>query len=146
MTGVQTCALRSLGEVEALEALGIDPIHYLVVPRVLGMAIGVLTLSSYLILGAVFSGYLFAFLQDVPLTPGEYFRQLALALTWQDFALLALKTTAFGGILAVVTCFHGLAQPLLLAEVSTATTRALVTSLIACVALDALFIVVYLLM
>ena len=145
-TVIELGMTRALGEVEALEALGIDPIHYLVVPRVLGMAIGVLTLSSYLILGAVFSGYLFAFLQDVPLTPGEYFRQLALALTWQDFALLALKTMAFGGILAVVTCFHGLAQPLLLAEVSSATTRALVTSLIACVALDALFIVVYLLM
>ena len=30
---------RALGEVEALEALRIDPIHYLVVPRVIGMAL-----------------------------------------------------------------------------------------------------------
>lgn len=145
-TVIELGMTRALGEVEALEALGIDPIHYLVVPRVLGMAVAVLALSSYLILGTIFSGYLFAFVQDVPLTPGEYFRQIALALTWQDFVLLALKTTAFGVILAVVTCFHGLARPLLLAEVSTATTRALVASLIACVAVDALFIVVYLLM
>mgnify|MGYP000890770602 CR=1 FL=1 len=145
-TVIELGMTRALGEVEALEALGIDPIHYLVVPRVLGMAVAVLALSSYLILGTIFSGYLFAFVQDVPLTPGEYFRQIALALTWQDFVLLALKTTAFGVILAVVTCFHGLARPLLLAEVSTATTRALVASLIACVAVDALFIVDYLLM
>ncbi len=29
---------RALGEVEALEALGIDPVHYMIVPRVIGMA------------------------------------------------------------------------------------------------------------
>src|SRR5947208_11925837 len=34
---------RALGEVEALEALGIAPIHYLVAPRLMGMAIGVFT-------------------------------------------------------------------------------------------------------
>src|SRR5882724_6620328 len=38
---------RALGEVEALEALGIDPIHYLVVPRVIGMAIGIFSLTVY---------------------------------------------------------------------------------------------------
>src|SRR5205807_5464810 len=43
---------RATGEVEALEALGIDPIHYLVVPRVIGLALGVFSLTVYLILGA----------------------------------------------------------------------------------------------
>src|ERR1035438_3305561 len=83
---------RALGEVEALEALGIDPVHYLIVPRVIGMALGVFALTVYLILGALLSGYLFAFLQDVALTPGDYFKQIAEALGWLDFALLALKT------------------------------------------------------
>ena len=68
---------RAMGEVEALEALGIDPVHYLVVPRVIGMALGVFALTVYLILGAICSGYLWAFIQDVPLRPGDYFRQLA---------------------------------------------------------------------
>src|ERR1035437_4415508 len=54
---------RAMGEVEALEALGIDPVHYLVVPRVMGMALGVFALTVYLILGALLSGYLWAFLQ-----------------------------------------------------------------------------------
>ena len=35
-TVVELGTARALGEVEALEALGIDPIHYLVVPRVVG--------------------------------------------------------------------------------------------------------------
>src|SRR6516162_5735111 len=61
---------RALGEVEALEALGIDPVHYLVVPRVIGMATGIFALTIYLIIGAITTGYLWAFLQDVPLLPG----------------------------------------------------------------------------
>ncbi len=141
---VELGTARATGEVEALEALGIDPVHYLVVPRVIGMAIGIFSLTVYLILGAVVTGYLWAFLQDVPLTPGDYFRQLAGALSGLDFALLGLKTCCFGAIIAVVTCYHGLAQPLQLEEVSSATVRAVAQGLVACVLLDVLFIVIYL--
>jgi phospholipid/cholesterol/gamma-HCH transport system permease protein len=135
---------RAMGEVEALEALGIDPVHYLVVPRVVGMALGVFALTVYLILGALLSGYLWAFLQDVPLRPGDYFHQLAVALSGLDFALLAIKAVAFGSIIALVTCYHGLAQPLRLEEVSRATVAAVAQSIVACVLLDALFIIIYL--
>jgi len=135
---------RAMGEVEALEALGIDPVHYLVVPRVMGMALGVFALTVYLILGALFSGYLWAFVQDVPLRPGDYFRQLATALSGLDFALLAVKTLSFGFIIALVTCYHGLAQPLRLEEISRATVAAVAQSVIACVLIDALFIIIYL--
>jgi phospholipid/cholesterol/gamma-HCH transport system permease protein len=135
---------RAMGEVEALEALGIDPVHYFVVPRVIGMAVGIFALTVYLILGALASGYLWAFIQDVPLRPGDYFQQLAAALTGLDFAMLAVKTLLFGFIISIVTCYHGLAQPLRLEEVSYATVRAVAQSVIACVMLDALFIVVYL--
>ena len=136
---------RALGEVEALEALGIDPIHYLVVPRVIGMAVGVFALTVYLIIGALISGYLWAFIQDVPLYPGEYLEQLAGALTGLDFVLLALKTGFFGAIIATVTCYHGLAQPLRLEEISGATIRAVAQCVILCVLLDAVFILIYLL-
>ena len=135
---------RALGEVEALEALGIDPVHYLIVPRVIGMAVGVFALTVYLIIGALASGYLFAFLQDVPLTPGDYFRQITEALNWLDFVLLALKTVAFGFFIAIVTCYHGLAQPLRLEDVSRVAVRAVTQGVIVCVLVDAVFIVLYL--
>ncbi len=135
---------RATGEVEALESLGIDPIHYLVMPRVIGMAVGLFALTIYLILGSLFSGYLWAFIQDVPLRPGDYFQQIAAALSTMDFVLLALKTVLFGFIIGIVTCYHGLAQPLRLEEVSAATVRAVAQSIILCVLLDAVFIVIYL--
>jgi phospholipid/cholesterol/gamma-HCH transport system permease protein len=140
---VELGTARAIGEVEALEALGIDPIHFLVVPRLIGLAVGVFALTIYLILGALLSGYLWAFLQNVPLLPGDYFKELAGSLTYMDFALLALKTCGFGVIIAIVTCYHGLAQPLQLEEVSRATVRAVAQSVIACVLLDAVFIVLY---
>jgi len=135
---------RAMGEVEALEALGIDPVHYLVVPRVIGMAVGIFALTVYLIIGALLSGYVWAFVQEVPLRPGDYFRQLAGSLSGLDFALLGLKTCVFGFIISIVTCYHGLAQPLRLEEVSFATVRAVGQSIIACVVVDAVFIIIYL--
>lgn len=143
---VELGTARALGEVEALEALGIDPVHYLVVPRLIGMMVAVLALTVYLILVAFGAGYLFAFLQDVPLQPAHYFGQIAGALRWQDFVLLTLKTVTFGFAVAVVVCFEGLARPLRLEDVPQATTRAVVRSLTACVLADALFIVIYLLL
>ena len=135
---------RATGEVEALEALGIDPIHFLVMPRVLGLAAAIFSLTVYMIIVSLVSGYLFAFIQDVPLRPGEYLNQLTAALRWEDFVLLALKTIRFGSIIATVTCFHGLARPVRLEEVGQVTSNAVVSSVIACVLLDALFIIVYL--
>lgn len=136
---------RALGQVESLESMGIDPVHFLIMPRVIGMALGVFALTIYLVLGALASGYLFAFLANVPLKPGDYFAQIADALSWLDFVLLALKTVAFGFFIAIVTCYHGLAQPLRLEEISRVAVRAITQGIIVCVLIDALFIVLYLL-
>jgi phospholipid/cholesterol/gamma-HCH transport system permease protein len=135
---------RALGEVEGLEALGIDPIHYLVLPRVVGMALAMFSLTIYFILAALAGGYAFAFVQNLALTPAEYLRQLAVALTWEDFVLLALKTCGYGVLIAAVTCYQGLARPLQIEDVSSATARAVVQSVVGCVLLDVLFIGIYL--
>jgi phospholipid/cholesterol/gamma-HCH transport system permease protein len=134
---------RSQGELEALEALRIDPIHYLVMPRVIGMGMAVFALTIYFIIGTLVSGYLFAFLTNVPLRPDEYLHQLTDALRGLDFAILAIKSSLFGVVIAVITCYHGLAQPLRLEEVPQATIRAVAQCVVACVLLDAFFIVIY---
>lgn len=141
---VELGTARALGEVEALEALGIDPIQYLVLPRVIGKGLSIFALTIYLIIISLLSGYLFVFLEGVPLFPGAYFRQLAEALLWQDFVLIALKTVCFGMLIAIVTCYQGLAQPLRLEDVSRATASAVAKCVVGVVLLDAMFVVVYL--
>jgi len=109
---VELGTARALGEVESLEVLGIDPIHYFVMPRVIGMAFSIFSLTVYLILVALASGYFWAFIQNVPLRPGDYFSQLAGSLRGLDFIILGLKTFSFGIVIATVTCYFGLATPL----------------------------------
>src|ERR1041384_7369478 len=141
---IELSTVRALGEVEALESLGIDPIHYLVMPRVIGLALSVFCLTTYLVIIAIGSGYLFVFLQDVPLRLSAYINQIGDALRWQDFALLALKSSLFGIVIAVVNCYHGLARPLKVEDVPDISTRAVVESVVSCVLIDAVFLVGYL--
>ncbi|MCX8156792.1 MAG: ABC transporter permease [Verrucomicrobiae bacterium] len=143
-TVIELGTARALGEVEVLEALSIDPVHYLVAPRMVGMVLGAFTLSIYLTVAALAFGYVFAFLQDVPVTPTDYLAQLAGALRALDFVLVGLKALLFGVLIAITTCYQGLARPLTLEDVSQATVRATVQGLLGIVALDALFMVVFL--
>jgi phospholipid/cholesterol/gamma-HCH transport system permease protein len=145
-TVVELGTARALGEVEALEALGIDPIHYLVVPRLIGLTVSIFCLSIYLILIALVGGYMFAFLKNLPMPPGEYIGQLAEALRWEDFPLLAFKTIAYGVLISLIICYQGLAQPLSLEDVARATTRTVAQAVVSCVVIDACFIGIYLLL
>ncbi len=136
---------RALGEIEALEALGIDPIHYLVVPRVIGFTVAVSGLTVYFLLLALASGYAFAFVRGLPLSLQEYFDHIAAALTLADFPLLAIKTALFGAMTGLVICYQGLAQPLRLEDIGGATTRTVAMCVVGCLCLDALFVPIYLL-
>lgn len=135
---------RAMGEVEALEALGIDPVHYLVVPRLVGMSAAIVCLTAYLVLTALGAGYVVAFARGLSMTPADFAGAVAGALSWVDFPLLALKTAGFGVLTSMIICFHGLARPLRMEEVGEATTRTVAHTVVACVLLDGLFVPVYL--
>jgi phospholipid/cholesterol/gamma-HCH transport system permease protein len=139
-TVVQLGTSRALGEVEALETLAIDPIHYLVVPRIIGLATAVFALTVYVIMGSLGFGYLFAFLADAPLTVETFAGEIFRSLTWLDFGLLGVKTAGFGTIIALATCYAGLARPLTLPEVAPASSRAVALGVIGCLLLDVVLI------
>jgi phospholipid/cholesterol/gamma-HCH transport system permease protein len=143
---VELGTARALGEVEALEVLGIDPIHYLVVPRVVAFAAAVVSLTAYLILISLGSGYVFAYARGLKASPMEFFTAIAGAMTAMDFPLLVLKTLLFGALTGWVICYQGLARPMTLEEVGPATTRTVAVCVVGCLMLDALFITVYLLL
>jgi phospholipid/cholesterol/gamma-HCH transport system permease protein len=142
--GTELGTSRAVGEVEALEALGVDPIHYLVVPRVVGFTVSIICLTVYLILFALLTGYLVGFLRGMNLGLAEFGAVISRALSWVDFPLLALKTMAFGLITSLIMCYHGLAEPMRLEEVGRATTRTVAHTVVACLLCDAMFLPVYL--
>lgn len=145
-TVVELGTSRALGEVEALEALGIDPVHYLVVPRVVGITLAVMSLTVYLQIFAALSGWLFCFGANLPVTAGDYLGRIVGALHWFDFPVLGLKTLAFGSCGALISCYQGLCRPLRLEEVPGAATRTVAHSVVAFLVLDAVFLVITLLL
>lgn len=135
---------RATGEIEALEALGIDPIHLLVVPRVIGLTVSVFVLTLYLVLTSLLGGFLMGFIHGSSLTLNEYFGGVIQALSWIDFPLLGLKTLLLGAANGLIICYRGLAEPLRLEQVGDVTARTVAHCLIASLAIDILFLVTYL--
>ena len=64
---VETGYMSVLKEIEALSADGIHPLHYLAVPRLIGMTVSVLCLFIYFDICAMIGGYFFGWLlADIP--------------------------------------------------------------------------------
>lgn len=129
-TVVELGTSRANGEVEALEALGVDPVHYLVLPRVVGLSLASCALTLYALLAALAGGYLVMLLRELPLTLTEYLAQITAALDPLDFVFLFAKSALFGGIIALAACYHGLAYPLRGDQIPGATTRTVEQSLL----------------
>lgn len=93
-------------EIEAYIATGINPISYLVVPRVLGATISLLVLNLYFnIFGLLGSYVVTAFVASIDFR--EYFSNLLAALTVADVLSSIVKSVVFGMIISVVATYFG---------------------------------------
>jgi phospholipid/cholesterol/gamma-HCH transport system permease protein len=103
----ELATMRVNGEVDTLAALGIDPFEYLIVPRLLGTAVSLVTLTT-LFLGATLgvSALLSPLLGGPP--PADLLGHVALALQGPDAAALLAKTLVPGLTIAAVACLEGL--------------------------------------
>ncbi len=120
------------GEVKILDALGLDPFIYLVVPRVLGVAIAVFCLSVIFIVVSFLSGYLSGLLFGATTgSPAFFFRSVLKAITPSDVFNLLAKTIIPGLLTGVICCTEGLGVRTAITEVPQAATRAVVRSVTA---------------
>jgi phospholipid/cholesterol/gamma-HCH transport system permease protein len=116
-------------EIEALEALGIDPMSFIVFPRLLGGVISVVCLAFYFDAIALFGGFaLTRLLHDMPFA--FYAGSLARAFGPEDAGLFLLKNGFSGIIIFVVACRQGLSVKQSSHEVPQVTTNAVVNSVI----------------
>jgi phospholipid/cholesterol/gamma-HCH transport system permease protein len=121
--------MRANREIEALESMGINPLSYIVFPRMVGGVISVVCLSFYFTVIALIGGFfLTKLIQDLPLN--FYLDSLATAIAFEDLWLFLLKTTFGGMIIFVVSCYQGLSVRRSHTEVPVATTGAVVNSII----------------
>jgi phospholipid/cholesterol/gamma-HCH transport system permease protein len=94
-------------EIDALEVLGIDPIHRLVVPRVAAATVVATLLNGTVITIGLVGGFLFGVkLQNV--SGGAYLATLTLVTGLPEVLIATIKAAIFGTIAGLVGCYRGL--------------------------------------
>lgn len=94
-------------EIDALRALGIDPVRRLVAPRIVASVIVAPLLSLFIILVGVIAGFYLATTAH-GVSPGSYWLSFGAFTSIRDLALAEVKAAVFGLIIAVIGCHRGL--------------------------------------
>ena len=122
-------------EIDALEVIGIDPIDYLVIPRLLALIVAVPCLTLFADLIGILGGCLAGALALGLGVPG-YLADSGEALVAEDLWGGVLKALAFGAIIGLVACHRGLATRGGADDVGRATTATVVLSIVLIIAAD----------
>ena len=134
--------MRVSEEVEAIEAMGISPLRFLVAPRLLALfslmpCLSVVSSLAAIIATALISRAYFniAFV---------YFNDLVLnALLIRDIITGVMKSFLFGLLIGAIACYRGLNVKGGAAGVGTSTTSSVVTAITTVIGFDTLFNIVY---
>lgn len=117
-------------QVDAIRAMGADPIEKLVVPRVLACVLALPLLTVFADFLGVFGGMIIAQVQySIPAQ--FYMTTVVTTVEYADFVSGVAKTFVFGWIIGMVGCFVGLRTTGGTQGVGRATTRAVVVASIA---------------
>ena len=138
----ELATMRVTEQVDAIDVLGVDPIRYLFVPRVLS---GIIMMPFVVILASVVGVLLGAVTSDMfaGLTYRAYFDSAWLGLYMKDLWVSLLKASVFGGTIALISCTCGFHATGGAKGVGIATTKAVVWSFISIVVLDMVFAVLF---
>ena len=124
--------MRIGGEVRALEAQGLDPFLFLVMPRVLGMAVSTFCLTVLFIATAFGSGYAFGVLIGLThLDPSRFVESLFTAVRPIDVFNVVAKSVLPAMVTAAICATEGLGVTAALTEVPQAARRSLTRALLA---------------
>jgi phospholipid/cholesterol/gamma-HCH transport system permease protein len=122
--------MKVSGEVRVLEAQGIEPLVYLVMPRVLAMAVSAFCLTVIFVLVAFASGYGFGvFIGQANSDPAVFFNSLFRAVHLFDAIGFLVKCLLPALLTAVICCTEGLSVEGGATAVPLATKRALARAL-----------------
>lgn len=129
-------------EIDALRVMGIDPIRYLVSPRVIAVAIALPCLTLIGDVVGILGGCVVAMV-SLDLTPVSFFNEVQKVLELSDISQGLIKSFAFGIEIATIGCFRGFQVRGGAENVGKATTSAVVTSIFILTVTDACFAVVF---
>lgn len=128
-------------EIDALTTMGLNPIKFLVIPRVLATVVMTPIASVFLITFGLIGCFIVMFHLGYPLD--ACLNQLYSTITISDCLGGLVKTFAFSWVIASVGCLYGIRTKRDTQAVGTSTTQAVVSALIMLVIVDGIFAIIY---
>jgi len=129
-------------EIDALQTLGIRPVDFLVMPRLVALGVMMPLLALYANGLGIFGGMLVSRgLLNIP--PTAYWVETQTAIDMSDITTGLIKAAAFGVLVGLAGCHRGLRAERSAAGVGRATTSAVVMGLLLIIVADALFAVIF---
>lgn len=129
-------------EIDALETLGIAPVEFLVLPRLVALTLMMPLLALYAnCLGVLGGMFVSASVLDIP--PSAYWVETQTIIDLSDLSSGLIKSVVFGVIVAVAGCLRGMQCERSAAGVGHAATSAVVTAILLIITADAIFAVLF---
>ena len=129
-------------EIDALTTMGIDPMEFLVLPRMIALFLMMPLLALYANLMGILGGAVVGvFMLDLSWT--TYYQETASAVTLTEIAGGIFKAAIYGALVAIAGCLRGMECGTSAAAVGSATTSAVVTSIVLVISACGLFAVLF---
>lgn len=134
----QLGTMRVNEEVDAMRAIGLNPVEFLVVPRVLALLICLPLLTFYADMAGLFGGMVVC---DVVLNipPREFIDQIQNSVPLNALKVGLIKSPFFAMIIATIGCYEGLKVTGSAESVGRQTTKSVVESIFMVIVLDSIF-------
>ncbi len=120
-------SMKVTEQIDAMRALGTDPIQKLVTPRLIATCVMLPLLTIIADFVGIFAGWVIAYLL-LNLQSRQYWSSAWRALEWNDVAQGLVKPFVFAFVVALIGCYYGLRASGGTQGVGRATTQAVVTA------------------
>jgi len=128
-------------EIDALVTLGIDPVEFLVLPRIIALAVMMPLLCLYADVMGIIGGMTVGVLM-LDLNMMEYLEMTKKAVRLQDFWIGIFHSAVFGVLVALAGCHRGMRCGRSASAVGDATTSAVVTGIVSIIVATAIITVI----
>ena len=130
--------MRVTEQIDALETMAVDPLNYLVVPRIVAAALAAPVLTMLFNAIALFGAYIIA-VWAKDLSPGTFLNRLQYLVEVKDITNGLGKASVIGFVVTTIACFRGYKAEGGARGVGIATTQAVVGGLVAIFAIDYIY-------
>ncbi|MDB5215098.1 MAG: transporter permease protein [Myxococcaceae bacterium] len=127
--------MRVTEQIDAITTMGVSPVQYLVVPRVLATTIVLPLLAICFGIAGMFGAWIVAVIWQ-QIDPGIFFDKVQTFVKWADIRMLVVKAALFGVIVSTICCKKGFFASGGARGVGEATAKAVVASIVAIFAAD----------